>query len=84
LIQIEVKDVQVEADCLTNTDCNASEYCAKEEVDCAGVGNCKSIPELCPLNLAPVVGCDGESYSNSCDANQAGINVLAQEPLMLP
>ena len=35
---------------------------------------CPEIPDgICPAILKPVVGCDGKTYGNSCEAQTAGI-----------
>jgi hypothetical protein len=84
LIDIEVKDFSVEGDCLTNADCDTNQYCAKADGDCAGVGTCEAKPENCVLILMPVIGCDGETYGNFCDANREGINVFALDKRPIP
>lgn len=38
-------------------------------------GVCVQRPELCPQIFLPVCGCDGETYSNTCVANSAGVSV---------
>lgn len=41
-------------------------------------GTCTSYdgPIACASIWQPVCGCDGKVYSNSCDANASGVNVL--------
>jgi hypothetical protein len=43
-------------------------------------GKCQPKPEVCPMYISPVCGCDGKSYNNSCDANIAGVSVKAGGP----
>ena len=38
-------------------------------------GTCEPLPEACDDYLDPVCGCDGETYSNACYANLAGMAV---------
>lgn len=40
-------------------------------------GSCVPIPESCPDRLHPVCGCDGENYSNPCEADIAGVSVAS-------
>ena len=80
LIQVDLKNLSKEGDCTTNADCGKDEYCAKTEGDCDGVGSCTAEPEACYLILAPVVGCDGNTYSNDCVAAGSGVNVLGDSP----
>jgi len=63
--------------CTTNGQCKPKHYCAKPEGDCKGKGECKAKPTVCPLIFKPVCGCNGKTYSNSCLAAVAGVNVKA-------
>jgi hypothetical protein len=61
--------------CTDNGQCGASDYCAKELGQCATQGRCAPRPQACPDIYLPVCGCDGQTYSNGCDAAAAGVNV---------
>lgn len=50
------------------TSCAKSEYCKLPDGMCSAAGACTKFPMACPDIYAPVCGCNGVTYSNSCDA----------------
>jgi len=64
------------AACTTNSECAATQYCAKSPGDCGGAGTCEVRPEACTTQWDPVCGCDDMTYGNSCDAAAAGVTVM--------
>lgn len=52
-------------------------YCSKTTCDATASGTCSVIPTACPevATVPETCGCDGNTYSNSCFANGAGVNV---------
>jgi len=40
-------------------------------------GTCEPIPGGCTLDVMPVCGCDGVTYSNACGANMEGVSVAS-------
>lgn len=59
--------------CTDNGDCAETEYCAGNT--CIGDGTCEPRPTLCLQIFAPVCGCDGATYGNSCSAAGSGVRV---------
>lgn len=59
--------------------CAENEFCKRAEGDCdSNEGVCTEITDICPAIFAPVCGCDGETYSNSCEASAASVSVASQ------
>jgi hypothetical protein len=57
---------------------DGKQYCKYEKGVCGRgdqSGTCERRPEICPRILAPVCGCDGQTYGNGCDAAVAGVSI---------
>lgn len=62
------------------TQCPANELCDFGTNNCGaddGTGTCRARPLGCRDNFDPVCGCDGQVFSNECDANAVGVDVNA-------
>jgi hypothetical protein len=65
--------------CNADDDCNSEkQYCAKQSCNDDDQGYCTDFPEACDDMLNYVCGCDGETYSNECEAAREGVNVEFQ------
>lgn len=63
--------------------CGEAEWCEFDGGGCGfadGGGSCRPRPDACPDVEMPVCGCDGQDYSNRCEAHAAGVDVLASGP----
>ncbi|HEY5955156.1 MAG TPA: hypothetical protein VIV60_01335 [Polyangiaceae bacterium] len=61
--------------------CAANEYCAYQAGEYCGAADaeatCKPRPEACVDLYAPICGCDGNTYGNSCVAAAAGTGIYS-------
>ena len=69
--------------------CGAKEICYYPEGTCDWadhMGQCESPPKVCPKNIDPVCGCDGETYRNLCMMKREGVSMdhegLCCEPML--
>ena len=67
--------------------CSADRFCHARVGHCPGkrqFGRCELRPEVCPKIFAPVCGCDGVTYGNSCEAASAGVSIESQGACPVP
>lgn len=62
-----------------NQNCGQGRFCDFNDNSCgAGVGICRTIPDVCIELYAPVCGCNGITYGNDCFAQGAGQSVIKE------
>ena len=61
--------------------CEDGSYCHFETGACLtpdAAGECRVIKPMCTREFKPVCGCDGQTYSNACTANAAGVSIASE------
>ena len=67
---------EISTGCVEDEDCwDDYLFCGKGTGECGGKGECRPRAEFCTMDYVPVCGCDGETYSNACDAASGGVNL---------
>lgn len=59
--------------CRSNAECTGRNVCLGIAT-CGAVGRCGS-PRACPDVINPVCGCDGRTYDNACELDNAGVGL---------
>ena len=60
--------------CRSDADCQANEFCECPPGTCSQTGGtCVARPAVCFDLVAPVCGCDGNTYANDCERRKAGV-----------
>jgi hypothetical protein len=58
--------------------CDAGLFCQKKAGQCGVIdmsGTCASVPRFCPRHVLRVCGCDGKTYNNDCERQQAMVSL---------
>jgi predicted secreted protein len=85
-LTVEIVDGTKASTCggLIGKACASGSYCEFSAKASCGIadqtGTCQTKPQMCPMVVMPVCGCDGKTYNNGCEANRAGISVSASGP----
>jgi hypothetical protein len=63
--------------------CNQDRFCRFPPGSCGEddrAAVCTARPEACTMQFDPVCGCDGQTHSNACRADGAGVSIRHEGP----
>lgn len=62
--------------CQEDSDCDEGSFCLYPDGQCAPPGSCARRDVACTAIVDPVCGCDANTYSSACTAQQMGVSIL--------
>ena len=71
-------DPELGGPCESNADCPEAGYCEPGSAGCGAVGVCMPRWDMAMCEghaIQPYCGCDGETYTNACEARASGVAV---------
>lgn len=71
-------EIELGGPCETNDDCPEVGFCEKGSAGCGATGICMPRWDMATCEgkpIQPFCGCDGETYTNDCEARASGVSI---------